>query len=285
MRNTILLIATALSVFGVVVMADQPDKTMKASGAHPGSTAAPGEGTCATSGCHSNATISPGDGVNSFQLGDNSPTYTPGQSYPIKIRAQHAGTHRFGFEVVALDKDNKNVGTWKITESTRTQIINETIDGAKRFYVTHKVAGTKEVSSGVGEWVFNWTAPTTYSDSVKFYYVTNATNNDNTNQGDKLFVSSVAFGASTPNSINDNVIANATISIHPNPASHIVVVRNAVENSTLSIYTSDGKLALPEQKTLNGESRIEIQDLPVGTYFLQVVNPNGMKETKSFVKQ
>ncbi|MES2767341.1 MAG: choice-of-anchor V domain-containing protein [Bacteroidota bacterium] len=280
MRKLILLIATALSVFGYVVVADQPDKTMKASGAHPGSTAAPGEQTCAQSGCHVNATISPGDGVNTFQLGNNATGYTPGETYPVKITAQRAGTSRFGFEVVALDRNNKNVGTWKMTDSKRTQIINDNVNGFQRLYVTHKLASTPAVSPGVGEWAFEWTAPTNYKDSVKFYYVTNATNNDNTNQGDALYLSSVAFAANAPNSVSENA-ENKAIKVFPNPAAEYIQLSGVEKESTLEIFSNKGT------KLISGKAdneRISLKGFPAGSYIIQITDISGKKETLRFVK-
>jgi hypothetical protein len=285
MRKLILLIATALSVFGYIVVADQPDKTMKASGAHPESTNAPGEQTCAQSGCHVNATISPGDGVNSFTLGNNAAAYTPGETYPVTIRAEHAGTSRFGFEVVALDKNNKNIGSWTITDTKRTQVISGNVNSAQRLYVTHKIAGTPAVTPGVGEWKFNWIAPHNYSDSVKFYYVVNATNNDGTNQGDALFVSSVAFAANPPNSAESEQTNKTAVSIYPNPASNIIIVKDAEVNSSVEIFGVNGKSVVSQQRIGNSIEHISLEQLPAGKYYMHITRLNGLKQVESFVKQ
>lgn len=163
---------------------------LKLSGAHEGSTGAPNEQTCAQAGCHADATVSPGTLVNTFTFNNGDSVYVPGETYPIKIRITKAGIKRFGFQVTALKtSDNGNTGTWLITDATRTQLQNGIPPNASRRYVTHKSAGAAAVSTDVGEWTMNWKAPTTDVGPIKFYFATNATNMNNQNTGDQVFLS------------------------------------------------------------------------------------------------
>ncbi len=169
--------------------------TYKTGGGHPSSTGAPGEATCsdATTGCHSDATINKDSVnlVNTFSYSAADSSYTPGQTYTISIAAVKSGIQKFGFEVVALKKsDNGNIGTWIVTEATRTHAITGAGALASRSYLTHSLDGTPAVSSGLGKWSFKWKAPSTSQGKITFYYATSCTNNNNANTGEQLFLSS-----------------------------------------------------------------------------------------------
>lgn len=159
---------------------------VKSSGAHISSTGAPGEETCNIAYCHDDASVEQGDIANTFIFSGTNNTYEPGVTYNVTIRCDYDNIERFGFQVTALNSSNQKVGTFAITNSTRTQIQN----GSGRQYVTHKVGGTMASSVGTNEWSFNWTAPSTSGGIITFYYATQATNNDNTNSGDMIFLSS-----------------------------------------------------------------------------------------------
>jgi hypothetical protein len=178
--------------------------TLKLSGAHEGSTGAPNEKTCSQTGCHSDATVGPGTLVNKLIFNGGDSVYTPGATYPIKIQINKAGIKRFGFQVTVLkSSDNSYIGTLVATDATRTQIQNGIPPNATRKYVTHKSAGAAAVSSGLGEWTFEWKAPATNVGAIKFYYATNATNMDNQNTGDQVFLSSFEIKPKTATAIDD----------------------------------------------------------------------------------
>ena len=159
---------------------------LKLAGAHEGSTGAPNEKTCSSSGCHADAKVSPGTLVNKFIFNGGDSVYTPGVTYPIKIQIAKTGIKRFGFQVTVLkSSDNAYEGTLIVTDGTRTQLQNGISPNTSRKYITHKSAGAAAVSSGLGEWTFNWKAPATSVGAIKFYYATNATNMNNQNTGDR----------------------------------------------------------------------------------------------------
>jgi len=163
---------------------------LKLAGAHEGSTGAPNEKTCAQTSCHADATVSPGTLVNTLTFNGGDSVYTPGETYPIKIQISKAGIKRFGFQVTVLkSSDNAYAGTLTVTDDTRTQLQNGVAPNTTRKYITHKSAGAAAVSTGLGEWTFDWKAPATNVGAIKFYYATNATNMNNQNTGDQVFLS------------------------------------------------------------------------------------------------
>ena len=132
----------------------------KTSGAHPSSTGAPGEQTCAKSGCHSSAAVNAGTGVNTLIYPDIDSVYVCGATYNITVQVQKTGIEKFGFQLVALrDNDNTSIGELIITDDARTHLQTGTINSQERSYITHSTDGTPATSSGKDVWSFQWTAP------------------------------------------------------------------------------------------------------------------------------
>ncbi len=177
---------------------------IKLAGAHEGSTGAPNEKTCAQSGCHADASVSPGTLVNKLIFNGGDSVYTPGATYPIKIQVAKSGIKRFGFQVTVLkSSDNSYAGSLVVTDATRTQLQNGISPNATRKYITHKSAGAAAVSTGLGEWTFNWKAPATNIGAIKFYYATNATNMNNENTGDQVFLSTFEIKPKTATGVEE----------------------------------------------------------------------------------
>ena len=164
----------------------------KTAGAHPGSTGAPGDLTCAQLGCHTDAmVISNSIGVNRLLFSNSDSTYFPGQTYTITVKVNKAPKVKFGFECQAIrDADSTNVGQIVITDPTRTQIINHIINLDIRYSATHKTAGSPALYVDSTQWVFNWTAPPINAGPITFYYATNCTNNNGFETGDRIYLSS-----------------------------------------------------------------------------------------------
>ena len=80
------------------------------SGAPTGRTGAPGETTCATSSCH-NTTLNTGSATINLTLNEAQTAYQLGEMHRITIAIDSAQTvARNGFEIVALDAQDNNVG-------------------------------------------------------------------------------------------------------------------------------------------------------------------------------
>lgn len=164
---------------------------IKSSGAHPGSTGAPGDVTCKHNGCHADATVNNNiAGVTTFDYPNLDSTYIPGQTYTINLKVQKATIARFGFELCALENVlNDNGGTLMVTDSARTQLIWHPKGEDLRYSLTHKYDGTPATPSiGQTTWSFQWTAPSTDIGKITFYYCVNCTNNNADNTGDDLYL-------------------------------------------------------------------------------------------------
>jgi hypothetical protein len=180
----LLLVTAAIAGAGFTVF--------KTSGAHPGSTGAPGDLTCAQSGCHTDAKVTADDGtVNTLLFSTPDSTYKPGETYTLTLQVQLPSIQKFGFELLALkDSTNSNVGTLGALETSRTQLINHFgPSNDLRYSMTHKTAGTMTSTSGAIQWKMKWTAPPADAGTITFWYATNCTNNNGFATGDKLFLS------------------------------------------------------------------------------------------------
>jgi hypothetical protein len=180
----------------------------KTTGAHPGSTGAPSDQTCAQSGCHSDAQVFP-NAVNNTTLtfSASDTTYIPGQTYTLTLMAKGSGsipTTKFGFELVALsDKDSLNAGQFTITETLRTQLVNYFQGMNTRTSVTHQATGTPALSLNYTQWTFAWTAPFLNAGPVTFYFAANVTNDNGTETGDRIYLSSLKVKSPLTTSIKD----------------------------------------------------------------------------------
>src|SRR5688572_2428602 len=83
------------------------------SGAPASHTGAPDEQTCATAGCHDDNPVNAGKALVGIDIGSVT-RYTPGKNYTLKVRIADSAIRRFGFQIVALSSDNKNLGRLKV---------------------------------------------------------------------------------------------------------------------------------------------------------------------------
>jgi hypothetical protein len=150
-----------------------------------GYTGSPGESTCTS--CHSGT---PGTGNVAIAGSFTNNEYVSGQTYNMTVTVSQAGVTRCGFGLEVLDTNNNVVGV--LTPVTDCQLMTAT-NG--RINVTHTSSGTFTSTPGSKTFAFNWTAPssTTYQGNVKFYAVGNATNNSNSDSGDKIYTTNLTL--------------------------------------------------------------------------------------------
>ena len=162
-------------------------------GAPPSSTGAPGESTCAQSGCHDDSQI--GDQSKADLLFNNSSisSYSPDEIYPLSLHVQDPSINRFGFQLVALDDNGDQCGSFIISDSEHTQILFNELEIKDREYVTYKHAGTYPKIPGSHSWNMKWKAPSKGKGKVHFYFATVSANNDNSDKGDKVFLHSMSL--------------------------------------------------------------------------------------------
>ena len=74
-----------------------------------------------------------------------------------------------------------------------------------------------------------------------------------------------------------------TFSVYPNPVKTELTLLTNVETSGISIYDITGKMV---RQITDNATKINVQDLPNGVYFVRLVDKNGfVGESVRFVKQ
>lgn len=166
------------------------------SGGQSGLTGAPGESNCTQ--CHSGSVLS-GTTENSVTfLSGTTPvtTYTPGSTYTVTLQLTSTPA-KGGFSATALDGTNTKAGS----------LIGAGIGGTQNFstagrdYVSHTSASNTSSS-----WAFSWVAPATDVGDVTFYFASNVANNNGSNTGDMIYLSTKVIspaGASIEETSND----------------------------------------------------------------------------------
>jgi hypothetical protein len=167
----------------------------RSTGAPAGRTGAPPGDNC--TGCHGGT---PNTGPGSIKIEfPGGGSYMPGNTYKVRVTVADPAGARWGFQVTArmgADKLTK-AGNFAIDNATTTQFAPGSAVGE---YVTHTAAGTSAGTSGSSTWEVSWTAPAAGSGLVTFYAAGNAANNSGTNQGDLIYMTSLAIteAADTP---------------------------------------------------------------------------------------
>ncbi|MBL0328550.1 MAG: T9SS type A sorting domain-containing protein [Bacteroidetes bacterium] len=261
----------------------------KSAGAHPGSTGAPGDNTCAKSGCHVGSPVTYNDTtVNTFIFSQADSTYLPGQTYTITIRTQNFGIQRFGFECQAIvDATSLEAGTVVVTDVIRTHEVTHMVGADFRTSVTHNTVSTPELSPGFNEWTFDWTAPSGDVGDIVFYYATNSTNNNNTATGDRIFNNTFRIRLSPLFSINEIVDVANTNAFYNGETNQIVLnyFLKKDKKVSVSVFDSFGRevFKLNNKSKNAGQQKDELSlknKLSSGIYYI-----NLSIDQKSFTKK
>jgi len=264
----------------------------KSAGAHPGSTGAPGELTCAKSGCHAGTTNS-GVGTNTLTFSAADSTYIPGQTYTISVVVQKTSIDRFGFELTALkDSNNRGIGTFVITDAVRTQTISATINTKARTSVTHKTAGTPSITTGNTNWSFNWTAPPTNVGNITFYYATNCTNNNNASTGDAIYLSSFQIKPKTFFASIDDVIDQKEFFVMHNRSDNSIDVNYSLKvpaRILFHLFDMQGREVVLKENNRNSagnyQDKIELgNNISAGIYNLSLEVENKIVSKKIVIQ-
>lgn len=256
---------------------------VKTAGMHPSSTGAPGDlGTCAnaTTGCHANATVTNDNTnmVNTLLYSAADSSYVPNQTYTLTVKAQKSGIVKFGFGLLALQNSNtSNTGTFVVTDANRTQTMSGTGSLSSRKYMTHKTNGTPAVSSGLGQWSFNWKAPATNVGKITFWYATNCTNNNNANTGDQLFLSSFVIHPFASTAIYE-LLKEGDLQVILNPALNQLELNYELLKGcefSVNLFDSQGRMIKNVAGTNKPAGQYSEQvdlsrDINTGIYFVHV---------------
>ena len=170
---------------------------------------APGEVSCA--GCHSGNSNS-GPGSINYLIGNGTSSYSPSELYTILFSMEEDNVNQFGFQTVALKaSNNTNVGTFSLTDTDETRLIEDDHNGSDRIYVGHTICGADTDTLGEKQWSFDWLAPDTDVGDIHFYLASLATNHNHSSSGDNTYTQVITL------SYNDMVLGdldgNGTINI------------------------------------------------------------------------
>jgi hypothetical protein len=273
---------------------------LKTSGAHPGSTGAPGDLTCAQPGCHSNALVELDSGLtNNLLFSGSDTTYTPGNSYTLTLQVSRAAIVKFGFELVALkDSTNTNIGNFVPLEGTRTQRISHMAPGGDlRYSMTHRTAGTSTSTPGAIQWKMRWTAPPANAGTITFWYASNCTNNNGQNTGDQIFLSHFQIRPFVPadTSGNDTTVTTGIRQFAPDNDLRAYQEGNSQylsvnfssysdQEGRIHLYDVTGKMILEKNITFvpgHNRERLRLPDnCCEGAYFVKVYAGNKIYSTK-----
>ncbi len=241
-------------------------------GAPAGVTGAPGEDSCGRSGCHDTPSNFGAASIN-LRLDNNASVYIPGNTHTLTVSIDNPQeAARNGFEIVALDAQNNNIGEWMPAgEYLRTKSANG------RDYVTHSEDG-----SILTTWNIDWQAPSSNAGRVTFYVAVNDANDNLARTGDDIYTTSARFNAQMTSSIK--AISNLeNISVFPNPVQtqiNIDVNLTAATNLSGTLINSTGQTIAPlfHQNLSLGTSNLSIPfptNAPRGYYFLKLEDSKG----------
>lgn len=198
MKTMSTIVTISLLSLGISAMRDMPQQILSFA-APVSSTGAPGERTCASIGCHDTYPLNVGRGSMSISVEGAESGFEPGKTYDVTIRVADKDSRRFGYQLVALNDDDKsNAGKITITDPTRTQITTNDLKFQDRQYATYTNEGTEQFSEGVGYWKIKWTAPAS-TKNITLYSATVIANNDDTDFGDYVLTSSLSLSPKSPN--------------------------------------------------------------------------------------
>ena len=236
---------------------------------NPGTGAPNNGGTC--NSCHSTYANNSGTGVLTFDVGGSITQYVPGQTYTVTVTMTQANTTAIDFEVTNRDQSGSGVavGTFIITDPSRTQRTNGNLGGNGVDYVEGTACGVDVISSGYNQWTFNWQSPLTAVGNVTFYVASVAANFNNQNTGDRTYSTTYVVSSST--GVNETDEWSGT-KIFPDPSSGIFNVSVPDPNfrsGRIEIYNVLGEQIFSSD--LNAvETNINISDRPQGIYFVRL---------------
>jgi hypothetical protein len=153
-----------------------------------GFTGSPGEDDCTN--CHNSFAVNTGGGTISLQVpGMTGNEYVPGQTYSLSVTVSRSANNLFGFGFEALNTLLDNSGNLIITDVASTQIKTRVVNGITKRNVVHTLNGG--ASTGSKTFNFDWTAPTTGSGPVTFYFAGVAANGNGEDDNDYVYKSSL----------------------------------------------------------------------------------------------
>ena len=145
--------------------------------------------TCNDTGCHNSFVLNSGSAKFSISAPSS---YILGETLSVTVSFSNSNTLKHGFELSALDANNKYAGTFNTVD-------NQTQTSSDGNYIEHTSAGSSQ--SGNASWNTKWTAPSSeVQNPVTFYAAGNEANGDGSRDGDYIYTitKQVSIGTATP---------------------------------------------------------------------------------------
>lgn len=271
------LLSIALVFGGIFYASINNNAFTNPNGSPNGRTGSPGDGnnTCAISGCHTGSAVQTRAGI----ITSNIPVegYTPGQKYTITATT-NSTRQNFGFQISPQSMSGALLGVMTITNPSETKLT-----GAGK-YITH--TATAQSPSGVKAWSFDWTAPAAGTGNVTFYGSFNYANGDGGTGGDSIVRSTLVVSEKLLSGVEANAFTKLGFNIFPMPASQELNLKNNhnVYVSSVQIFDINGKLMMSKEVETDGSIKMNIENLPVGTYLINISDSNKSLATSKFIK-
>lgn len=247
-------------------------------GSLPQNTGAPGDLTCGRAPCH-NVPNNVGDATISVEFSGNSGQYFADSTYQLMVKIENPQSSRNGFQILALDQSDQNVGTWQLLDANKMKIIPG-IGFPNRKYVTHRAAGNEQT-----EWTVAWKAPSMDVGTVTFYASVNSTNDNGLNTGDEVYTTSLSVEYEEPSSIGGDV--SSIIKVFPTVSGgkFWMDFPTTFGVANISLHDLQGSVQRQLEIRSGGLQELEVHDLNAGVYFLKIISENGQFAVKKIIVQ
>lgn len=208
-------------------------------------------------------------------------SYTLNQQYTVEIKFKLHGATKVGFQCTSLFGFSSNKAG-VVSNTLMPANIQVYTDGSGREYLSHTSTGggAAVMSNGYAIWRYRWTAPSTSPQAIFFNVAVNRSNNDNTLNGDSIFVSTMKV-LQLPTSTS-SYSKNDQISLYPNPANTSLSIQTDLNKiESYSIFDLQGRKVIPQTKM--STNTINISNLNKGNYILELKSGES-SYTKIFTK-
>lgn len=234
-------------------------------GAFPENTGAPGELTCGRAPCH-NVPANVGNAVLSIEYSGAAMEYFADSTYQLTVKITNPQTQRNGFQILALDANNQNIGDWQLTEPAKMKIIPG-IGLPNRKYVTHQAAGNLQT-----EWSVDWKAPAANAGKVTFYASVNSANDNGMKTGDEVYTGSLSLEFAEPNAAG--MEEQPGFRVYPTPAGggFWVEMPMGTAQTTVTVFDMGGNQYCRKQLSEETRQFVETGSLAPGAYLLVFEN-------------
>jgi hypothetical protein len=250
---------------------------LNSGGSHGAKTGSPNDGNNCTQ-CHSGTAQS----ASSSWISTNIPIngYIGGETYSITLTGVDENVVRFGFEFTAEDSNNAKVGSYSLTNTTETKLVNS--DKA----VTHTGNGFTPDNDSSKTWTFNWTAPGSGTGNIEFYSALLAADGNMSTSGDITYLTSLEISEDiTSNVITSNL--NDYVKVFPTlvEESISIEITKNIELNKLTIYSISGKRIFQKLiSTNNTMCKINLNHLTKGIYIININTTKGIISKKIIKK-